>query len=344
MKSRLLSCSGFLLLASCGTGDTLLVASGYTDEIIQVRASDGEIVQRIPVDPRPSETDEPHGLALAPDGRHWYATVSHGEPTLWKFERPSNRLVGRVRLETFGAGRIGISLDGTTALVPDYYRDGGAVPSHVAVVRLHDLTRLGAPVVCAAPHDAAISPEGGSAAVTCSAGDEIVLLDPLTGAELDRFPVDTLPGPPGKPKFRPLNAVWTPAGDRLYVTLHMARVVRAFDATGQPLGNAVTGAGPAQLAISESGEFLVTANRGDGTASIIALPDLREVTRVPLGVPHPHGVALDREGTRAFISYEGDTQTLGGVVAIDVRSAEILWTRELASYATGVIYLPDGTS
>lgn len=36
----------------------------------------------------------------------------------------------------------------------------------------------------------------------------------------------------------------------------------------------------------------VTANRMDGTASIIALPELVERERISLGIAHPHGVAL----------------------------------------------------
>jgi DNA-binding beta-propeller fold protein YncE len=338
---RAILASGLLLVSACGTGDTLLVASGFTDEVVVVRASDGEIVDRIAVDPRAAETDEPHGLALAPDGRFWYVSVSHGEPTLWKFERPSNRLVGRVRLETFGAGRIGITPDGQTALVPDYYRDGGAAASHVAVIRLHDLARLRAPIVCPTPHDAAISPDGRLAAVTCVASDEIVMLETSTGEIANRFPVDSAPGPPGEPRFRPMNGVWSSTGHRLYVTLHHANIVRAFDPSGRVLGEVATGHSPAQIALAPDGAVVVTANRGDGTASVIQVPELREIRRIHLGVAHPHGVTLGPDGTRAFLTYEGDAETLGGVLALDLADGSILWTRGLGSYATGLIYLPD---
>ena len=91
-----------LSIAACGSETTgrLYVASGLTDLVLVLDAETGAELDSIPVERRRDEVDEPHGLASSPDGRHWYATVSHGEPTLWKFESGSDRLVGRVTLPT----------------------------------------------------------------------------------------------------------------------------------------------------------------------------------------------------------------------------------------------------
>jgi len=40
------------------------------------------------------------------------------------------------------------------------------------------------------------------------------------------------------------------------------------------------------------------------------------------------------------VTYEGDTRTLGGVVAIDVDTGEILWRTEVGSFTLGVAVLP----
>ncbi|NIU77918.1 MAG: hypothetical protein GWN71_31500, partial [Gammaproteobacteria bacterium] len=84
-------------LVACGTGDQagrVYLGSGMTDRVFVLDSRDGAVLDTLTLDPRRGETDEPHGLAVAPDGRHWYATLSHGEPTLWKFESDGDRLVG----------------------------------------------------------------------------------------------------------------------------------------------------------------------------------------------------------------------------------------------------------
>ena len=141
--------------------------------------------------------DEPHAVAISPDGRHWYVSVAHGEPTLWKFEMEADRLVGRVTLPTAGAARIGITPDGNRAFVPDYDRSQPGVPSRVAVVDLADLSVVATPVVCDGPHHAEVDPGGELVAVACSLSDEIVLLDARTLEERGRFAAGPEAGPPG---------------------------------------------------------------------------------------------------------------------------------------------------
>ena len=59
----------------------LYVTSGFTDEIWILDAASGREIGVRDVDRRRGETDEPHGVAVAPDGHHWYATLSHGSPS-----------------------------------------------------------------------------------------------------------------------------------------------------------------------------------------------------------------------------------------------------------------------
>jgi len=338
-------CAALALLAAgvagCEPGASrarLYVTSGFTDELLELDAKRGEVLARVTVDPRRGETDEPHGIALAPGGSHLYLTVSHGEPTLWKYELPGPRLVGRARLGTAGAGRIGITPDGSRAFVPDYYRAGAGVTSEVAVVRLSDLEVTDRIPICAAPHDAAVSPSGELVAVTCSLSDEVVLLDAVTLEEAGRFFVGSDPGSPGSPRYRPLNLAWSPCGAAIYVTLHAVGEVRSFGSDGEPAGAATVGAGPAQLAVTEDGLTLVVANRRDGSASLLDAVNVEELTRVPLGAEHPHGVALSTDQSVAFITYEGATDTPGGVVALDLERAEVLWRAEAGAYTLGIVY------
>lgn len=320
-------------------GDARVYAtSGVTDEVVRLDPRTGDVVSRIPLDPRPGELDEPHGIAVSPTADFWYATVAHGEPTLWKFHVPSDRLVGRVRLGMGGAGRIGITPDGRRAFVPDFFRSGGGEPSNVAVVSLYDLTIETHLRLCPGPHDAAVEPGGTRVAITCSMSDEIVILDVATLEVTSRFPVDASPGPAGEPRFRPLNVVWAPAGNTLFVTLHTAGLVRAFTLQGQIVGTASGGAAPAQIAITSDGRSLVVPQRGDGTLSVVRVADMVETTRIALGVAHPHGVAVTPDGGTAFVAYEGDVRTPGGVVRVDLAESAVAWRREAGAYTLGIAY------
>jgi YVTN family beta-propeller protein len=300
------------------------------------------VLARLPFDLRRAETDEPHALGVSPDRQFLYVTVAHGTPTLWKVALPGNRVVGRVQLGTAGAGRVGITPDGETAFVPDYYRSGGSTPSEVAVVRLRDLTVVDRRTVCVAPHDAQVAPSGVVVAITCSKSDEIVVLDVETFSERARFPVSSDPGPPGNPRSRPLNLVWSPAGDRLYVTLHAVDSVAVFSPAGDRIGVMPVGSGPAQLALTTDGTALVVANRRDASVSIVDLVTSTERARVRVAGEHPHGVALSDDDRTAFVTFEGSTRTPGGVVAIDVATGEERWAVEAGAYTLGVVYAGAG--
>lgn len=292
-------------------------------------------------DPRPGELDEPHGVAVSPDGRHWYATLAHGEPTLWKFETDGDRLVGRVPLPLPGAARIRLTPDGRLGFVPDYWRSGEGRESSVAVVRLEDLSVVRTLEVCPAPHDAPVTPAGDRVALTCSLGDEVVILDRESLEVEARFPVDPDPGPPGRPRFKPLNGVWSPDGEILYVSLAQAGQVRAFDSGGRLLGTVDAGDGPTQVAITLDGARLVVAGRGSGSLRVVDAVSLRPERTISLpDAPHPHGVALSGYGTTAFVTYEGTVQEPGGVLAVDLGSGEVLWRREAGFYTLGIAVGP----
>jgi len=330
-------------LAACvsdtpASGGRLYVASGITDQVLVLDAATGAEVERIALERRRDEVDEPHGLAASPDGRHWYATLSHGEPTLWKFESEGDRLVGRLTLPAGGAARIGITPDSRRAFIPDYDRSAPGEDGRVAVVDLETLELFAAPRVCPGPHHAAVSPDGTLVAVACSLSDEIVILDAQTATPGARFAVDADPGPAGQPRFKPLNLAWSPDGEVLYVTLHHAAAIRAFDRSGEILGTADIGEGPAQVSITRDGARLVSANRRDGSISVLSTSPLAELNRVDVAAAHPHGVVLDHDGGRAFVACEGSVDTPGRVVAVNLDSGEVLWSVDTGAYLLGILY------
>ena len=303
-------------------------------------ASDGTHLVDIAVDRRVGETDEPHGIAVSPDGRHLYVTLAHGEPSLWKFERDGHRLVGRLSLEMAGAARIALSADGRTGYVADYDRASGGAPGEVLAVDLHDLRPLARARPCAGPHDARPDPTGALVAVACSLSDEVVLLDAATLAPVRRMVVrsehDAAPAG-ALPDQRPMNIAWVD-GAEFAVTLAATDRLALFDAAGRARGAVRVGRSPAQVAYDARNDFFVVANRGDGTVSVVSRSPFMERARVRLNVDHPHGVDIDPRSGRAYVTFEGTSDTGGGVVAVDPTEARVLWRAAAGSYTLGVAY------
>ncbi len=323
----------------------LYVTSGLTDQVIRLDPETGAVVSTFDLDMRRDEVDEPHGVTISPDGRHWYVTVAHGNPTLWKFELPDDRLVGRLSMGSKGAAKVGVTPDGRFAFVPDYDRAGTGAVSEVTVIRTEDLQLLGRVEVCPAPHDAQVSPDGSLVGVTCSLSDELAFLDPATLDVVHRFVVGPEPGPPGEPRYKPLNLVWTPDGRFVHVTLSAAALIRTFSLEGDAVAEVPVGDGPAQLASALDGGILVTANRLDRTASVVEVsfspagkPRLEERRRLELDVPYPHGVALTPDGGKAFVTYEGEPGRAAGVVAVSTGDGAIAWMAEVGAYLLGAAY------
>ncbi|MDA0312907.1 MAG: WD40 repeat domain-containing protein [Gemmatimonadetes bacterium] len=319
------------LLQACTEAPTgrVIVTSGFTDQVFVLEAATGDILDSLSVDRRPGERDEPHGIAASPDGRHFYVTLSHGEPSLWKYETAGLRLVGRVALPTNGASRVRLSPDGHVAAVPDYWLSGGGATSRVAFVRTLDLSVIASPEVCPAPHDAAFSPNGALVAVSCAAGDQLVILDAETFTDFQRHSLD--------PGAKPMNVAWH-GDESVLLTLGGQPNVVDFDLnTPGSRSLLTTEEGGAQIAVGR--DRAVVANHGAGTVSIVDL--LRGGTQsVTMPGPNPHGVALSPGGSIAYVTYEGDSRSRGGVVAIEIASGEILWHTAVGVFTLGVAVIP----
>lgn len=337
-----------LAATGCGEppGPRLIVTSGFTDEVVLLDPADGRITDRIAVDPRPGERDEPHGVAVAPDGRSWFVTTAHGEPALEMFETDGDRRVGRVVLGIPGAGRPGLSPDGTRAVVPDYWLGGTGRTSGAAVVRLDDLAVIERPQLCPAPHQAAFSPNGRWIAVPCPLSDELLLLDGTTLDVVHRVALGPRPGvagtpDPGNPLLRPMNVAWAPDSERVWVTLMRQGAVAAVDTTGTERGRGATPRGPTQIAVTPDGRRLVVPAREDFLAVVLDAETLETVQRIVLADgPHPHGVALSPDGSTAFVTNEGTTRSAGGVTAVRLDDGAVVWRTEVGVFTLGIAWRP----
>lgn len=331
-RAGLLLC---LALVSGGCADdapagTLLVTSGFTDQIFVLDARTGTVVDSVSLDRRPGERDEPHAVAASGDGRHWYATVAHGEPSLWKFETAGHRLVGRLDLPLRGAGRVRLNPDGTRAAVSEYWLGERGVPGRVALVDTRTLEVLAVGEPCPAPHDAVFDPSGTRLAVTCSGGTDLVVADAATLEVRARHALDDAMG------AHPMNAVWSADGTVVYVSLMGRDAVARVEVETGAVRRFETGAQPAQLTLL--GDQLVVAERGARSAQVLD-PATQTGQLVSSPGDHPHGVARDAGHRAAYVTWEGAIDTSGGVWALDP-DGQILWSTAVGYYTLGVAYSP----
>ncbi len=329
-----------LLVASCagepeGEGARLLVASGFTDQVFVLDPESGAVLDSVAIRGRPFARDEPHAIAVSPEGDRWYLTLAHGEPELQVFERPGHRLIGALRLPMGGAARIGLTPDGRIAFVPDFGRSAGDEPGEVARIRTRTLEITHQVRVCPAPHDARVDPTGELVLVACAFGSEVVLLSAADLSELGRVSIGDGMMP------MPMNVAWSPDGDRAWVTLMGGDRIVEIDREGRLVRSVDAGPQPTSLLATPDGRRLLVTNRQGRSLSIFHLPGLELELEVPLGdAPHPQGIAIDPTGRHAWISYEGEVGGLGGVVAVEIDSGELLWRTPVGAFVLGVAWAP----
>ncbi len=104
-------CVGMWLGSPAGAQPTAtyraLVASEAVDQIAEIEfGPDGARVTRtLNVGIMLADPDGPHGVAVSPNGEHFYVTTAHGTPYgfLWKFVTASHAFAGRTELGNFPA-------------------------------------------------------------------------------------------------------------------------------------------------------------------------------------------------------------------------------------------------
>lgn len=181
-----------------------------------------------------------------------------------------------------------------------------------------------------APHEIAVSPDGGRAAVVAYGGTSIDIFDLARRERLRSVEIGA--------NARPHGIVWLGDG-RIVATAEGRRsiVVVAKDlatvreiATGQDGTHMVT--------VSPDGRRAYTANMGAGTASVIDLEAGRKLRDVTAGKV-PEGIALSGDGSRLWVA-DRDSAIL--------RVFDSATMRPLATLATGkspirVAVSPDGS-
>lgn len=154
--------------------------SGDIVSRIRVDSTGWRVVRTIPVGLLPTEIAGPHNVAVSPDGRSWYVSISHGKPwgSVWRFDAESDTLIGRATVGLFPT-TIGLSPDGKWAYVPDsdFHGDRGG-RNTVSVIFTPTMRTVQKVPTCDMPHGSRWNHAGSRVYIACMMSDELLTMDP----------------------------------------------------------------------------------------------------------------------------------------------------------------------
>ncbi|MFT6216725.1 MAG: DNA-binding beta-propeller fold protein YncE [Roseivirga sp.] len=164
MKKSLIIALLLLLITSVQAQSYYVYVTAESEDEVSLIKFDGkkaETIKTIPVGVWPAENEGPHGITVAPDGKHWYLSLAHGNPygTLYKFATGTDEVVGKVQLGLFPAS---MQISPATGLLycVNFNLHGDMVPSSVSVVDVESMTELTQITTGAMPHGSRISSDG----------------------------------------------------------------------------------------------------------------------------------------------------------------------------------------
>lgn len=346
----------------------VFVAAEAVDEIALIRfgPAGAHVERRHETGLSRTDPDGPHGLAVAPDGRHYYVTTAHGMPNghLWKYATADDRLVGRVELGLFPAS-MQVSPDGLYVYVVNFNLHGDMVPSSVSIVAAHEMLEVARPTTCAMPHGSRFNPQGTLHYSTCMMDEMLIEIDTRSFGVARRFMLKKggehgMSGPPrahapdaahtadrahagghaAAPGSTTCSPTWaTPAADgsSVFIACNASNDIVEVDVERWELRRRIpAGEGVYNLAATHDGRLLVATNKRGRSVSVIDIATGRELERIVTTRTVVHGVAISDDDRYAFISVEGYGSEPGTVEIIDLRALRRVAVVDVGQMAGGL--------
>lgn len=354
-----------------------VVVSEAVDQVSFIRfgPNGAEVVRQHEVGINRADPDGPHGVAVAPDGEHYFVTTGHGTPNgmLWKLRTADSRVVGRTELGLFPAS-LQVSPDGHYAYVVNFNLHGDMVPSSVSIVSTAEMVEVARLTTCTMPHGSRFNPQGTRHYSACMMDDLLVEIDTrefevarhflltpgrehgmqgaprpghggATHAGAGGSSGHAMHGPtgPGAPDCSPTWATTSADGSRVYVACNASNDIVEVDAERWTMLRRIpAGDGVYNLEATPDGRLLVASNKRGRSVSVFDLASGRELGRIETQRPVVHGVAITTDSRFAFISVEGIGSEPGSVEIIDLQARRRVASAEVGQMATGIDILRRG--
>ena len=362
-----LLCAGALQDPVPPVQERLLVAAESADQVYEL-IFDGKalaIENVIEVGYQATEIEGPHGLTVAPDGRHWYVSMAHGKPNglLYKYATGTNQLVGETELGLFPA-TMQISRDTGFLYCVNFDLHGDMTPSSVSVVDVEGMFELEQIVTGSMPHGSRLSADGSRHFSCAMMSDELIEVDAVSMEVVRRLALTDGTGRPtgggdhgeaegeestdadAAPAVH--SAICKPTWVQPHPTLPVAfvalngahQVVEVDLGTWEIKRRFPTGRAPYNLDVTADGKRLVITYKGAQSVGVIDILSGEEVARIPTSRRIPHGVVLTPDSRFAFISCEDKGATPGSVDAIDLGTLKRVSTVDVGLQAGGIALFP----
>ena len=311
-----------------------------------------------------AEIAGPHGVAVSPDGKHYFVSIAHGVPNgyLQKYSTATDSAEGNVMLASFPAS-LQISPDGYLAYVANFNLHGDMVPSSVSVVATAEMAEVARIETCTMPHGSRLTRDGSKHYSTCMMDEMLVEIDTKTlgvsrhflltaGKEVGMVGVPPKrgqaagqhagghgmdPPKPGDVSCQPTWAVPSPDGARVWVACNKSSDVVEIDARSWKLARRIpAGPGAYNIAVTRDGARLIATNKRGQSVSVIDIASGRELARIPTSRTVVHGVAISDDDRYAFISIEGKGAEPGTMDVIDLTTHVKVASVDLGQQAGGI--------
>jgi YVTN family beta-propeller protein len=256
----------------------------------------------------------PHEAALSPDGRRlyvsnngvlWMTEDTMGGNTISVIDVPSMKKLYDIDLGRFHRPHGIAVLPKSGHLLATTERPFGLItvdPSARKVVRDYDVKGK-------SPHMVHPSPDGAWAFVSNTDSDTVAVIDLRSGA------VKLL-----NAGAHPQGGVFSPAGDRLYMSAMNDNQIAVIDVKTQTVtGKIPTGKGPARLAITPDGKTLVYNAQFEPAVGFADVATGKQVGMVPVS-GRPLSLTISRDGRRAFTGVQDQDKVF--VISVAERKVE----------------------
>jgi DNA-binding beta-propeller fold protein YncE len=313
----------------------------------------------------PTELAGPHGLGVAPDGRHYFVSTAHGTPfgRLQKYSAVNDAAEGSVLLGNFPA-TLQVTPDGYLAFVVNFNLHGEMVPSDVSVVATDEMVEIARIRTCTMPHGSRLSADGTKHYSACMMDEMLVEIDThalrvsrhfllTAGAEMGMTGAPPLrgervvphdvgghgmePPAPGDVSCQPTWAQPSPDGTRVWVACNKSSEIVEIDARAWRLLRRIpAGPGVYNLGVTHDGTRLLGTNKRDQSVSVFEVASGRELARIPTTRKVVHGVALSDDDRYAFVSVEGTGSQPGTVDVIDLLALRKVASVDVGQQAGGI--------
>jgi DNA-binding beta-propeller fold protein YncE len=344
------------------------VVSESVDEVALVRfGPNGAAVERTrPVGLSIIDPDGPHGVAVAPDQKHYFISTAHGLPggSLWKFDAVTDQPVARAVLGQFPA-TAQVSPDGWYAWVVNFNLHGEMVASSVSVVETGEMIEVARIPTCTMPHGSRLNAQGTKHYSACMMDEELVEIDTRTfsvarhffltkGKEMGMSGAPPVRGAtahaghdmgghgmePPKPGDVGCSPTWAqPSADgaRVWVACNKSSELVEIDVASWSLVRRIpAGDGIYNLAVTRDGTRVIATNKRGQSVSVFDAKSGRELARIATSKRVVHGVAVTEDDRYAFVTNEGVGSEKSTVDIIDLRSYTRVASVEVGQQAGGV--------